>query len=104
MLILLVTNVTIFHVFFMDFCTVMETLKRTIFSNWHFMRWLRLAIGLFIAFQAYELQNGLLVLMAGLFLFQAIGNAGCCGTSGCVVEPKKSRFQKAEDVEFEEIK
>ncbi|HYK77569.1 MAG TPA: hypothetical protein VEV16_11375 [Daejeonella sp.] len=68
------------------------------------MRWLRLAIGLFIAFQAYELQNGLLGLMAGLFLFQALANAACCGPAGCGIEPRKSNSAASDEVEFEEIK
>lgn len=82
----------------------MEELKRTIFTNWHFMRWLRLAIGLFIAFQAYQLQNGLLGLAASLFLFQALANAACCGPVGCGIEARKSNSSANDAVEFEEIK
>lgn len=82
----------------------METLRKTIFTNWNFMRWLRLAVGLLVAYQAFELQNGLLGLLAGLFIFQALANAACCGISSCNTVWGKHNFGKTEDVEFEEIK
>lgn len=68
------------------------------------MRWLRLVIGLVIAYQAYSTQNGLLGLLAGIFMFQALANAACCGTSACNTAPEKQGFGKTEDVDFEEIK
>lgn len=82
----------------------METLKNTILTGWNFMRWLRLAIGLVIAYQAYATQNGLLGLLAGIFIFQAVANAACCGAGACTTAPGKQNFDKTEDVEFEEIK
>ena len=82
----------------------METLRKTIFTGWNFMRWLRLAMGLLVAYQAFELQNGLLGLLAGLFVFQALANAACCGTSACNTTPRKQNSGKTVDVEFEEIK
>jgi len=82
----------------------METLKNTILTGWNLMRWLRLAIGLIIAYQAFATQNGLLGLLAGVFIFQALANTACCGTSACNTTPGKQNFGKTEDVEFEEIK
>lgn len=82
----------------------METLKNTIFTGWNFIRWLRLAIGIVIAYQAFATQNGLLGLLAGIFIFQALANAACCGTSACNTSPVKQNLGKTEDVEFEEIK
>jgi hypothetical protein len=82
----------------------METLRKRILTDWNFMRWLRLAIGLVIAYQAFELQNGLLGLLAGLFIFQALANAACCGTSFCSTAQGKQNLGKAKDIEFEEIK
>ncbi|MBC8054328.1 MAG: hypothetical protein H7Y13_14805 [Sphingobacteriaceae bacterium] len=82
----------------------METLRKSIFTGWNFMRLLRLAIGLIAAYQAFELQNGLLGILAGLFVFQALDNATCCGTSACNTAPRKQNSGKTENVEFEEIK
>lgn len=83
----------------------METIKQMIFTNWHFMRWLRLILGGFIAIQA--IQNNDLVpgLIGAIFLYQAITNTGCCGANGCAVTPtKKTEEIKIKDIEFEEIK
>ena len=68
------------------------------------MRWFRLVIGIIVAYQSYELQNGLMALLAGLFIFQALGNTGCCGSTGCSVETNKKNTHKSIDVEFEEVK
>lgn len=68
------------------------------------MRWLRLGIGIAVGYQAFTTQNGLFGLLAGIFIFQALANAACCGTSACNTTPGKQNFGKTEDVEFEEIK
>lgn len=82
----------------------METLRKTIFTGWNFMRWLRLAMGLIVAYQAFELQSGLLGILAGLFIFQALANAACCGGGACNTAPRKQNAGKTIDVEFEEVK
>ncbi len=82
----------------------MDTLKNIIFTGWNFMRWLRLGIGLVVAYQAFATQNGLLGLLAGIFIFQAVANAACCGSGGCYTNPVKQNFRESEVVKFEEIK
>ncbi len=79
----------------------METPRKIMFTGWNFMRWLRLSLGLFVAYQAFELQNGLLGLLAGLFIFQALSNAACCGSTSCNTAPPKQSFGKTKDVENE---
>lgn len=65
----------------------MTNIKNTILSGWHFMRWFRLMMALVIGYEAVDLQNIWLGLMAGLFLYQALFNAACCGPAGnCTVE------------------
>lgn len=61
-------------------------------------------MGIIVAYQAFELQNGLLGILAGLFIFQALGNATCCGGGACNTAPRKQNSSKTIDVEFEEIK
>ncbi|HEY0899097.1 MAG TPA: hypothetical protein VGD90_07170 [Sphingobacteriaceae bacterium] len=68
------------------------------------MRWLRLAMGLFVAFQAIQLQSGIMGLLAGLFLFQALSNSGCCGAAACSVPANRREPQKTDEVDFVEIK
>ncbi|MHB8260824.1 MAG: hypothetical protein ACYDCN_04845 [Bacteroidia bacterium] len=82
----------------------MNTIKQTLFFNWHFMRWLRLGLGAFIAIQAVKTHDALSGLIAVFFLFQAVTNTGCCGSQGCSTPVSKNNSDKIEDVEFEEIK
>jgi hypothetical protein len=78
--------------------------KETILQNWNFMRWLRLALGIYIAVQAVETLSIFSGVVAAFFIFQAITNTGCCGSNGCAVPAKKNNSDKTEEVEFEEIK
>ena len=83
----------------------MEAIKQMIFTNWHFMRWLRLVLGGFIAVQAIQNHDLIPGLIGAFFLYQAITNTGCCGANGCAVTPaKKTEHTKVKDIEFEEIK
>lgn len=78
--------------------------KETILQNWNFMRFLRLGLGIYIAYQAVETLSIFSGVVAVFFIFQAITNTGCCGSNGCAVPTKKSNSPKTEEVEFEEIK
>ena len=62
-------------------------MKNILFTNWHAMRFIRLAFALFLFFQAYETQEWFLFVFGIFFLIQAIFNAGC-GANGCQI-PKK---------------
>lgn len=78
--------------------------KATLFTGWHFMRFLRLGIGIFIAVQAVQYRDALSGLIAGLFLFQAATNIGCCGVEGCATQSTNVAKNTTQEVEFEEIK
>ncbi len=80
-------------------------IKQRIFTGWHFMRWFRLGIGIFILIQSFQMQD----LFAGVFgifiLFQALSNTGCCGSSGCYTSTsREGKSLQEEVVELEEIK
>ncbi len=79
-------------------------IRQTLFRNWHFMRWLRLGLGIFIAVQAIKMQDPLSGLIAAVFLFQAITNTGCCGAGGCGIPNIKRKTDPTEEAEFTEIK
>lgn len=74
---------------------------QTLLTGWHFMRWLRLGLGIFIAIQAIQNHDTLSGFIAAFFLFQAATNTGCCGSNGCAVPIKKTNI---EEIEFEEVK
>ncbi|HRE51491.1 MAG TPA: hypothetical protein PK339_08725 [Flavitalea sp.] len=68
----------------------MKTIRQNLFQNWHLMRWVRLALGAYIAYYAIGHADILSGLIAAFFLFQAFTNTGCAGGS-CAVPPPKSR-------------
>lgn len=63
------------------------TLK-TLFTGWHFTRWLRLGLGVLIIIQAIHAMDAVLGIIAAVFLFQAVTNSGCCSDAACEVTQK----------------
>jgi hypothetical protein len=64
---------------------------KNLFSQWHFMRFLRLIFACYLAYEAYRTQQWFFVVFALFFLFQAVFNAGCCNTSSCAVPKRKEK-------------
>lgn len=81
--------------------------KDDILSNWHTMRWVALAIGVFLAAMAIVDQDVLTGLFSAFFLVQALTNSGCMVASSCGV-PVQSTSEKElnseNPVDFTEIK
>jgi len=65
-------------------------MKTVLFTNWHLMRFIRLAFGIFLIFQAVETHQWIFLVFAAFFLFQALFNQGC-GVNGCEVPQNKSK-------------
>ena len=63
-------------------------MKELLFNNWHFMRFLRLSLALFLFYNAYQTNEWFFVVFGIFFLFQAIFNMGC-GPNGCTVKYDK---------------
>ena len=63
-------------------------MKNVLFTNWHLMRFVRLAIALFLFSQAYELKDWIFVGIGLFFFVQVIFNIGC-GPNGCAVPNNK---------------
>jgi hypothetical protein len=82
----------------------METIKQTLFTGWHFMRWLRLAFGILFILQAIDIHDSLMGIVGGFFLFTAVTNTGCCGAGGCVIPTRKDKEENMEEISYEEIK
>lgn len=71
---------------------------RAILDNWSIMRALRLVMGL-IAFGQPVIQKDItLGVIAGFLLLTAIGNVGCCDSTGCTVDNHSNRKKQSEAV------
>ena len=75
---------------------------KTLSTNWHFMRWLRLGLGLYFAYLAVDSREWVTGIAAVFFLFQAATNTGC-GPSGCSV-PAREHKSEDQSVIFKEVK
>lgn len=55
------------------------------------MRWIALALGLFLGFQAWQGADSFAALFSAFFLYQAVTNTGCWSSSGCSVPQQNSQ-------------
>ncbi|MCX2740716.1 hypothetical protein [Pontibacter anaerobius] len=69
---------------------MIQSIKRQLLTGWHLARWIRLVLGIVLAVQAIEAGEIFYGAIAGLFLFQALTNSGCCGASGCSIPASKT--------------
>ncbi len=77
-------------------------MKQTILTNWTFMRFLRLAIGIAILVQAIIAKDVLFAFLGLAFTAMPALNIGCCGTGGCYAPPGKNQ-DKTKEVTYEEV-
>ena len=64
-------------------------MKQTILTNWTFIRFLRLGIGIAILVQAVIAKDILFAFAGIVFTAMPLFNVGCCGTNGCYTPAKK---------------
>lgn len=81
----------------------METIKQTIFSGWHLMRWVRLIFGVFFLVQAFQIHDIMIGIIAGFFLLTALANVGCCGARSCAAPVQKETKDGIEEITYEEV-
>lgn len=67
------------------------------------MRWVALAVGLFLGYNWLAEGSPLLGFMSLFFLFQAITNTGCLAGQ-CAPTTAGTGEQSTDDIQFEEIK
>ena len=77
-------------------------MKQTILSNWNFMRFLRLGLGIAIIVQSAIAKDWTMGILGFLFAGMAVLNIGCCGTGGCSVPTKRSS-ETIKDITYEEV-
>jgi hypothetical protein len=80
----------------------MQTIKQTLFTGWNFMRWIRLAFGIFFAVQTFQTHDTLVSFVAAFFLFTALTNTGCCGSGGCTLKNIPDNSTKIEESDLKE--
>jgi len=70
---------------------------KNIFSNWNFMRALRMILGIIIVVQGIQASEFMYAIAGILLSGMAIANIGCCGVGGVmcpIVERKKNKTIK----------
>lgn len=77
-------------------------MKQAILSNWNFMRFLRLGLGIFIIVQSVIAKDWTMGILGIVFTSMPIFNIGCCGTSGCST-PTKKTSETPKDITYEEV-
>ena len=78
-------------------------MKKIILQNWHFMRWLRLGLGIAIIIQAALVRDWTVIILGGLFASMAIFDLGCCGAGGCRTSLPDNKIQQQKEVTYEEV-
>jgi hypothetical protein len=68
------------------------------------MRWLRLALGGILLYEAILTLDFMIGIVAAFFLFQAFTNTGCGGSQGCATPLNRSRSDSEFDFHYKEIK
>lgn len=82
--------------------------KKKLFTNWHTMRWVALATGIFFAGMAFIYKDALTGVLSAFFIFQAVTNTGCmvaqsCGLPAGTANMNQDASSKNE-IEFTEVK
>jgi hypothetical protein len=77
-------------------------MKKAIFTNWTFMRFLRLGLGLAVLVQAVIAKDVLFALLGLGFTIMPVFNVGCCGSVGCYV-PTKKDGNDTNNILYEEV-
>lgn len=77
-------------------------MKQAIFSNWDFMRFVRLGLGIAIIVQSVIARDWMMGMMGVLFTSMPVFNIGCCGASGCAT-PVKKDIEPTKEITYEEV-
>jgi hypothetical protein len=78
-------------------------MKQAIFSNWNFMRFLRLVLGVIIIIQAVIAKEWAIVVLGVAFTAMPIFNVGCCGAGGCAPNSTNKSPENTKDITYEEV-
>jgi hypothetical protein len=77
-------------------------MKQGILSNWNFMRFVRLGLGITIIVQSVIAKDWTMGILGILFTSMPVFNIGCCGVGGCAT-PVKKDTENTKDITYEEV-
>jgi hypothetical protein len=77
-------------------------MKQSILSNWNFMRFVRLGLGIAIIVQSVMVKDWTMGILGILFTSMPVFNIGCCGLGGCAT-PVKKNTEQTKDITYEEV-
>jgi cytochrome c oxidase assembly protein Cox11 len=75
---------------------------KLIFSDWNFMRFLRLGLGTAIVVQSVMAGNWTMGILGLLFTAMPVFNIGCCATGSCSTATKKTS-ETTKEIIYEEV-
>lgn len=62
------------------------------FSNWTFMRVVRVLLGIFVIGQGIASKQWIFVALGAVFTLMPLFNVGCCANNNCTIaQPKKTK-------------
>lgn len=84
----------------------MNGLRQRLFTNWHLMRIVRTAIGVWMLVMAIQSRDWAVGLFGAFFLYQGIADVTCCGANGCYTSGRRiaGSAKTNSDFEYEEVK
>lgn len=83
----------------------MDTFKQTLFTGWHFTRFIGLGLGLFFGIQSLVYKEAFAGFLSAFFLFQVVTNTGCFGGRGCTVPNENvANKQDITNITYTEVK
>jgi len=77
-------------------------MKQTILSNWNFVRWVRLVMGIAIVAQSVAVKDFAFSVIGMALAGMAVFNIGCCGTGNCYT-PVNRNAELAKEIIYEEV-
>ena len=76
---------------------------KTLLSNWNVARIIRLLLGIGAIAQGATTNEYILIIAGVLIASMAMINVGCCGATGCNIQPKKGGTNNTKEVIYEEV-
>lgn len=81
-----------------------QTMKQILFSNWTFLRFLRLVMGIAIVTQAVMAKDAMFGIAGFLFTIMALFNTGCCAAGSCYTATKPlDKNASTKNISYEEV-
>lgn len=85
----------------------MNSIKNKLLYNWHLMRLIRLAFGLWLVVLCIKDREWITGLLGAFFLYQAVTDTGCCGSGACYNDKNYKSMESPTNIietKYEEIK